>query len=350
MTIQNIEDVMERIMNLNKNLNEESLRTLLAASGWDKEDIVEGLHIFRSSAGNISRPQPVEYTQKVDTNIDNLSNQNEYTLNISPDVNKKSEINVSITEEKPYVQEINNSIQKEIPAFVAEEAKDKENIINKDIKDYSFDNYTSTDLSANENKSQNNNNTETDIDIKNSSYIEKDITHISWKRILSLILLFILLSAIAVYLFLGKNIDFNKSLLNRSNTNSQSYINDAEILYTDTNKAEFDNLRREIESLKIELSNYKNSTTTGAQTIVKYISQKGPKGNTGKGISSVSASSSGFVINYTDNSNSFIPYSTTTLLEILNAKELCFRDQNANIASSSDACLDKTAILNLLNR
>lgn len=33
MTIQNIDDVMDRIMSLNRNLNEDSLKVLLSASG-----------------------------------------------------------------------------------------------------------------------------------------------------------------------------------------------------------------------------------------------------------------------------------------------------------------------------
>ena len=52
MTIQNIDDVMDRIMSLNKSLSEDSLKTLLSASGWDREDIMEGLRIFRARNKN----------------------------------------------------------------------------------------------------------------------------------------------------------------------------------------------------------------------------------------------------------------------------------------------------------
>ncbi len=93
MTIQNIEDVMERILNLNKNLTEESLRTLLAASGWDKEDVMEGIHIFRSTRGNLSPATPIQNTEKFNTynNTVNVSvsdqdiaQENDYTFDITP--------------------------------------------------------------------------------------------------------------------------------------------------------------------------------------------------------------------------------------------------------------------------
>ena len=54
MTIETIKDVLGRILTINKNLNEESLKTLLDASGWDANDIKEGLRMYRDyvSGGN----------------------------------------------------------------------------------------------------------------------------------------------------------------------------------------------------------------------------------------------------------------------------------------------------------
>ena len=54
MTIETIKDVLSRILTINKNLTTESLRTLLDASGWDSNDIKEGMRIYADyvSAGN----------------------------------------------------------------------------------------------------------------------------------------------------------------------------------------------------------------------------------------------------------------------------------------------------------
>ena len=54
MTIETIKDVLSRILTINKNLTTESLRTLLDASGWDSNDIKEGMRIYSDyvSAGN----------------------------------------------------------------------------------------------------------------------------------------------------------------------------------------------------------------------------------------------------------------------------------------------------------
>jgi hypothetical protein len=65
---------------------------------------------------------------------------------------------------------------------------------------------------------------------------------------------------------------------------------------------------------------------------------------------SIDATSTGFVINYTDKTSSIVPYSTTTILNILNSQGVCFRDSNATISSSTDVCLDKKTVLNLLNK
>lgn len=52
MTIDTIKDVLGRILVINKNLNEVSLKTLLDASGWDADDIQEGMRIFRDYVAN----------------------------------------------------------------------------------------------------------------------------------------------------------------------------------------------------------------------------------------------------------------------------------------------------------
>ncbi len=54
MTIETIKDVLGRILAINKNMTTESLKNLLDASGWDTNDIQEGMRIYRDyvSAGN----------------------------------------------------------------------------------------------------------------------------------------------------------------------------------------------------------------------------------------------------------------------------------------------------------
>ncbi len=61
MTIDTIKNVLSRIMTINQNLNEESLHTLLIASGWDEQDIREGVNIFKSVRGgaDINNYEPI---------------------------------------------------------------------------------------------------------------------------------------------------------------------------------------------------------------------------------------------------------------------------------------------------
>ena len=53
MTIDTIKDVLGRIISINKNLTEESLKNLLVASGWDNNDIEEGLKVYRSYGAKV---------------------------------------------------------------------------------------------------------------------------------------------------------------------------------------------------------------------------------------------------------------------------------------------------------
>jgi len=80
MTIQNIEDVMTRIMSLNRHLTEQSLTTLLSASGWDKEDIEEGVRVFRNSQTNLNPPI------NPSNNFPNNSSATEISQKVSPEI------------------------------------------------------------------------------------------------------------------------------------------------------------------------------------------------------------------------------------------------------------------------
>lgn len=65
MTIETIKDVLGRILVINKNLTEDSLKTLLDASGWDADDIREGLRIFRDYQANGNDMSKVDISRPV---------------------------------------------------------------------------------------------------------------------------------------------------------------------------------------------------------------------------------------------------------------------------------------------
>jgi hypothetical protein len=56
MTTDTIKDVLSRIISINKNLTEESLRNLLVASGWENADIEEGVKVFHDYVGSTNLP------------------------------------------------------------------------------------------------------------------------------------------------------------------------------------------------------------------------------------------------------------------------------------------------------
>ncbi len=58
MTIDTIKDVLGRIISINKNLTEDSLRNLLVASGWDNNDIEEGLKVYRAYGAKVQSVAP----------------------------------------------------------------------------------------------------------------------------------------------------------------------------------------------------------------------------------------------------------------------------------------------------
>ena len=58
MTIDTIKDVLGRIISINKNLTEDSLRNLLVARGWDNNDIEEGLKVYRAYGAKVQSIVP----------------------------------------------------------------------------------------------------------------------------------------------------------------------------------------------------------------------------------------------------------------------------------------------------
>ncbi len=360
MTIQNIEDVMERIMSLNRNLTEDSLKILLSASGWDREDINEGIRIFRITNKNTVMTSPIVSSQTIDgntgLNTENVDvnkqtkNDNSYTFNLNRDnknITNAPVANADIATSDQNINKIDNNL--EIPK-----------------KPIDADNTQSAISSNNVLASQN----------QNDNVIEPH--HANIGKIIFFVLVLSIIGLLLAYLFLPSftdsvdkkffnqntkpvtdnsqeikpvnsatnNVTENLNIINATATNISTSIEDSKYI------SKLDNLAKDIEELKKEFEMFKKSSTGSTKTIVKYISQKGPAGSAGRGISNVSSTSTGFIINYTDNTSVLIPYSTSTILSILNSKSVCFIDQNIVATSTlqGDVCLDRAAVLKLLNK
>lgn len=69
MTTDTIKDVLGRIISINKNLTEGSLRNLLVASGWENADIEEGVKVFHDYVGTTNLPPSQEEVKVSDLKI-----------------------------------------------------------------------------------------------------------------------------------------------------------------------------------------------------------------------------------------------------------------------------------------
>jgi len=388
MTIQNIEDVMERIMSLNRNLNEESLKTLLSASGWDREDILEGLRIFRATNKNTVAATPIGSRYVLQDQINDEI--------LEPKVNEEV-LQEDILQEKPYTF---NLKKKEDSQSETEEASKKSALAELTIPlpgktkvlEKDKESHTETVVENFMNPEEGVFVSETNDSQKTGKQKKKSFGHSA--GLILLLIAFLLLVIAGAYLYIPtfsswvnetfsirteQNIVVqdvgrtqatqpNQNFSNDSNTNKNpNYTTTAsgtnvitppgqpgEIVTPspiNISDAQLRELMQEIERLKTDLNNYKNSIPEAkTQTIVRYISQKGSTGAAGRGITSVTSTTSGFVINYTDLSTEIVPYSTSTLVGILNSQQVCFRDMNATTSSSTDICLDKNTVTNLLNK
>ena len=347
MTIQNIEDVMDRIMSLNRNLTEDSLRTLLSASGWDKDDIVEGIRIFKMRGGSSQGFSPT-------------------TVAPAPNFIKaepKPEVDYSFNIKK---EEKTSETDQELEAKVKAEENQNQNTDTKiNNQENSEEIKVITSSKVEESKKE-----EPTIPI-----IEKEIEETPKKsfsaKIFSFVLILILIVLALAYFFPALFGDFINSIFIKNNNqshisntiqNSQNIntveatsniVNPSSTVTKDINafsnsSTSLENLLKEISSLRSELNSYKEANQS-TKTIVKYISQKGATGKTGRGISSISGTSTGFVINYTDNTSIIIPYSTTTIINILNSNSVCFRDMASSSSQSvNDVCLDRDSVSKLI--
>lgn len=69
MTTDTIKDVLGRIISINKNLTEESLRNLLVASGWENADIEEGVKVFHDYTGDTNLPPSQQEIKVADLKV-----------------------------------------------------------------------------------------------------------------------------------------------------------------------------------------------------------------------------------------------------------------------------------------
>lgn len=69
MTTDTIKDVLSRIVSINKNLTESSLRNLLVASGWENADIEEGVKVFHDYMGSTNLPPSEQQVNVADLKI-----------------------------------------------------------------------------------------------------------------------------------------------------------------------------------------------------------------------------------------------------------------------------------------
>jgi hypothetical protein len=83
MTTDTIKDVLGRIISINKNLTEESLRNLLVASGWENADIEEGVKVFHDYVGDTKLPPSGEEVRVADLKIPTQESSVEITPNVS---------------------------------------------------------------------------------------------------------------------------------------------------------------------------------------------------------------------------------------------------------------------------
>lgn len=277
---------------------------------------------------------------------DSISNQHDNQKNINT--------NPYIIGNKGRGIEVNNNISKSIPNHITEEITPEQN-----NKKNENQNYTKT---LNQN-------------------IHSHNSH-RGAKIIFYILLLIVLGFIALYLFnsnfqdilnnkLGTKTKLNDNLATQNipNQNSNSQDNIPQNINTNNNpnqetilknQSDINSLRNDLNNLQQQFANFKN-TGAESKTIVKYISQRGPAGPSGRGILKAEATSTGFILTYTDGYQQIIPFATNTKLNNLNVEEICFRNiatttemtyiiaTNTNqLLNSFDICLDKSQILNIL--
>jgi hypothetical protein len=183
----------------------------------------------------------------------------------------------------------------------------------------------------------------------------------SSKSIIVITLILILLTLAGAYFYLDlmqkqkkaniENIENTKikdnstpNISTNSNPPNSSTSSGSDVLFL---QQQVSSAQKEISDLKNQVQKLLNSSSANGN--VKYITLKG---RSGRGISDVDATSTGFIINYTDNTKSFVPFSTTTILNIINAQSLCLNNSSSsnNQNNLNTNCLDQESLLRLLSR
>lgn len=116
MTTDTIKDVLGRIISINKNLTEGSLRNLLVASGWENADIEEGVKVFHDYVGDTQLPPSAEEVKVADLKIPTTETAPQVVTNVSVSgisANAVERPIAEVVEEKPVVMET------PVPAYTA---------------------------------------------------------------------------------------------------------------------------------------------------------------------------------------------------------------------------------------
>jgi hypothetical protein len=306
-------------MSLNRNLNEDSLRTLLSASGWDKHDIVEGLRLFKLR--NMTAHPFYEPTLSPTAHSSEGGSENNYSFNIKKE-GDQDEPEISIIP---------------LPLTPGGEGE-----IKTSLEDPKMQGPIAPI-------------------IESPQTLKEEKPKKTFPAKIFSFILILILAVLATGYFFPSSIGnlINKIFVKNKNgsqtinvipnkESSEMNISTSSLSVNNTNSSSsLKSLLEEISNLRSEFNNYK-AATQSTKTIVKYISQKGPVGKAGRGIVSISATSTGFVVNYTDNTSMIIPYSTTTIINILNSNSVCFRDISSSTQIGNDICLDRESVSKLI--
>ena len=323
MTIQNIREVMMRIMSLNHNLNKESLLTLLSASGWDKEDIETGLSIFSENKKDLFaspiKNGPSFFDAKPQNNLINKI-----------DINRIDEIDKD--------------------GFIEDENKTPPNTKNTENLNIEHNNTT---LNANILNNQS--------DITNIKITKTPTPTFQKEQSVNLLRIIFFITTISI-IMVGLYILLSNEMVRKSfwgllekqqdSQSNQTLNNTATHLPENTkqNISELGLLKQDILLNKKQITELENKITKLEKDKnvgqIKYIS--GSKGATGVGISKIYSNPNGFVFNYTNGKSVSVPFSTTTILQTINAQALCL-NSTTTTQNLNASCLDQESLKKLLS-
>jgi len=255
MTIPNIEDVIIRIMSLNRHLTEQSLTTLLSASGWDKEDIKEGVRVFRNSKTNVNSPINSSNNFSNNSSAKEISSKSQSNATGVP-ISQNTISTEDNLENKISINAINNSLV---------ESSQSSDLISKDSSNSIILNSTVQDNIP----PLSNQTTKSDL---HSAVVENKNSHSV--VIIVLILILLVFVALGVYLYLD-NAQSLSSVSDDVNRNSSSNVIDSDNA-VNVNRIEFERLSKRKggfppKNISTSSSNIQNNIQTYIKTPVKTI-------------------------------------------------------------------------------